>query len=193
MCGSGTIAIEAAMIASNIPPNFNRIHFAFETWDNYDAALFSKILGEAKNEYRPLKVKIVAREIQSNSLRAARININAANMRKSILLEQEDFFKAEAPFSKGVIIMNPPYGERLNVSGNLVDFYSKIGSTLKHEYNDWSAWIISSDEDSFKNIGLKDSKKIPLMNGKLACQFRKYELFSGTLKELKTQKNSKQD
>jgi len=183
MCGSGTLAIEAALIASNVPPNYNRLRFAFESWKSYDPTLLSKVLGEAKAQYRPLKASIFARDIQSNSIRASRVNINAANMRKHIQLEQADFFKSPAPSSQGLMLMNPPYGERLNVSGNLLGFYEKIGSTLKHEYENWTAWIISSEIDSFKKIGLKANRKIPMMNGKLACQLRSYHLFSGKRKE----------
>lgn len=185
MTGTATIAIEAAMIACNIPANFSRTYFAFENWDDYDQALLSKVLRDAQGQFKPLRCKIFAREIASNNIRSARININAANMRKSIILEQEDFFKAPMPSDKGIIIMNPPYGERLEVQEGLPDFFSKIGSTLKHEYTGWSAWIISSDLESFHNIALKPIKKIPMLNGKLECQFRGYELFDGTLKEKK--------
>ena len=107
------------------------------------------------------------------------MNINSANMRKSIALEQADFFKTPPPSDSGVMIINPPYGERIELQEGLPDFFEKIGSTLKHEYSGWDAWIIASDEESFKNIGLKPSKKIPVMNGKLECQFRKFELFEG--------------
>lgn len=185
MTGTGTIAIEAALIACNIPPNLNRTHFAFEGWKNYDQALLSKVLGEAQEEYRPLKSKIFAREMNSNNVRSARININTANMRKSINLEQADFFKTEPPSEKGVMVVNPPYGERLTFEEGLPDFFERFGSALKHEYSGWTAWIIASDEESFKNIGLKPAKKIPMMNGKIECQFRKYELFDGKLKEEK--------
>jgi putative N6-adenine-specific DNA methylase len=185
MTGTATIAIEAAMIACNIPANFGRTFFAFENWEDYDQALLSKVLRDAQGQFRPLKCDIYAREIQSNNIRSSRVNINAANMRKSIILEQEDFFKAPKPSEKGIIIMNPPYGERLEVQEGLPDFFSKIGSTLKHEYSGWSAWIISSDLESFHNIALKPIKKIPMLNGKLECQFRGYELFDGTLKEKK--------
>lgn len=185
MTGSGTIAVEAAMIASNIPANFSRTFFAFENWEDYDQALLSKVLREAQGQFKPLKCKIFAREIASNNIRATRVNINAANMRKSIIMEQEDFFKAPKPSDKGIIVMNPPYGERLEIQEGLPDFFSKIGSTLKHEYSGWSAWIISSDIESFHNIALKPSKKIPMMNGKLECQFRGYDLFDGKLKENK--------
>jgi len=179
MTGTATIAIEAALIACNIPPNLNRINFAFEGWNNYDVDLLSKVLSDSKKKYKPLEVNIFAKELNSNNIRSARMNINTANMRKSILLDQADFFKNPPPSAKGVIIINPPYGERLELQEGLPDFFEKIGSTLKHEYSGWDAWIIASDEESFKNIGLKPSKKIPVMNGKLECQFRKYELFDG--------------
>lgn len=191
MCGTGTIAIEAALIASNIPPNLNRMHFAFEGWKNYDAALFSKVLGEAKDKYRPMEHKIYAKEIASNNIRGSRVNINSANMRKSIILEQADFFKTPPPSSKGIIIMNPPYGERISIAEGLPDFFERIGSALKHEYPSWTAWIIASDEESFKNIGLKPSKKIPMMNGKLECQFRQFQLFEGKRDEEVRRRKSK--
>ncbi|MBL4709315.1 MAG: class I SAM-dependent RNA methyltransferase [Flavobacteriales bacterium] len=190
MTGTGTIAIEAALIACNIPPNLNRVNFAFEGWKSYNVSLLSKVLGEAKEKYKPLKVNIYAHELNSNNIRSARMNINSSNMRKSILLEQADFFKSKPPSDKGCIIMNPPYGERLELQEGLPDFFEKIGSTLKHEYSGWEAWIIASDEESFKNIGLKASKKIPLMNGKLDCQFRKYELFDGKrIEKLKAERS----
>lgn len=189
MTGTGTIAIEAALIACNIPPNLNRTNFAFEGWKSYDVSVLSRVLGEAKEKYKPLKVNIFANELNSNNIRSARININSANMRKSIQLEQDDFFKAKPPADSGVIIMNPPYGERLELQEGLPDFFEKIGSTLKHEYAGWDAWIIASDEESFKNVGLKPAKKIPVMNGKLECQFRKYELFEGKrVEEVKRRK-----
>ena len=194
MTGTATIAIEAALIACNIPPNLNRTNFAFEGWNNYDVALLSKVLGEAKEKYKPLKVNIYAKELNSNNFRSARMNINSANMRKSILLEQADFFKTPPPAATGCIIMNPPYGERLELQEGMPDFFEKIGSTLKHEYSGWDAWIISSDEESFKNIGLKPAKKIPVMNGKLECQFRKYELFDGKrVEEIIRRKNKVND
>ena len=100
-------------------------------------------------------------------------------MRKNIELKQADFFELNAPSSNGVIVMNPPYGERLAIAGNMDEFFGRIGTALKHHFPGWEAWIISSDIESFKHIGLKAAKKISLFNGKLACQFRKYELFSG--------------
>lgn len=190
MTGSGTIAIEASLIACNIPPNLNRTHFAFEGWSSYDPSLLSEVLRESRDKYKALKVNIWAKEVNSNNLRLARMNINAANMRKSIELEQADFFKAKKPSDKGVILMNPPYGERLEIIEGLPNFFERVGSALKHEYAGWSAWIISSDIESFKSVGLKPTAKIPVMNGKLACQFRKYELFEGKRdEEVRKRKN----
>jgi putative N6-adenine-specific DNA methylase len=191
MTGTATIAIEAALIACNIPPNLNRTNFAFEGWNNYDVSLLSKVLGQAQEVYKPLKVNIYAKELNSNNLRSARMNINSANMRKSIELDQADFFKTPPPADSGVMIINPPYGERLELQEGLPDFFEKIGSTLKHEYAGWDAWIIASDEESFKNIGLKPSEKIPVMNGKLECQFRKFELFEGKRVEEVIRRGSK--
>ncbi len=193
MTGTGTIAIEASLIACNIPPNLNRTHFAFEGWKSYDQALLSKVLGAAKDKFTPLTSKIFAREMNSNNVRSARININTANMRKSISLEQADFFKEEPPSDKGIMVVNPPYGERLIIEEGIPDFFERFGSALKHEYTGWTAWIIAADMESFKNIGLKPSKKIPMMNGKIECQFRKYELFDGKLKELKKALSEKKD
>lgn len=186
MCGSGTIAIEAALLAANIPPNLHRTHFGFENWQDYNQALLSEVLREAQSEFRPIKGEIIARDTSSDAIRAARVNINAAQLRKSIKLEQLDFLKTSSPFDEGTIVCNPPYGERLKTEGDLPGFYEKIGSTLKHEFPNWNAWFISSDIDALKRIGLKPEKKYPLMNGKLECQLRGYSLFEGTLKELKS-------
>ncbi|MEQ8908010.1 MAG: THUMP domain-containing protein [Vicingaceae bacterium] len=179
MCGSGTLAIEAAFILSNTPPNMQRTRFGFESWQDYDQALLSEVLGEAQAAYKPIEVKLLARDSNSQAIRACRVNVNAAQLRNNIKIEQTDFFKAERPFEEGFMISNPPYGERLQVAEDLPDFYEKIGSTLKHEYPNWEAWFISSDMDALKRIGLKPSQKIPLMNGKLECQLRKFELFEG--------------
>jgi len=184
MCGSATIAIEAAMIACNIPPNLNRVHFAFENWNNYDQALFSRVLNAAKQEYVPLKIKISASDKDMRSIRMARINIDAANLRKYIEVKHLDFFDAKAEIEKELmIIINPPYDQRLKLGDGLIEFYEQLGSTLKHQYNGSIAWIISSELDALKRIGLKAAKKVQLLNGKLECEFRSYQLFKGKRKE----------
>ncbi len=183
MCGSGTLAIEAALMAANIPPNLNRVSFAFEHWEDYDASLLSKVLGEAKLGFTPLKVNVWAKDREMRSIRMCRVNVTAANMRKSIQIEQGDFFDAKPPVEKGFMIMNPPYDQRLKTTEGIEAFYQKVGTQLKHHYIGWQAWIISAEIDALKQIGLKPKKKIPLMNGKLACELRGYELFSGKRKD----------
>lgn len=179
MCGSGTIAIEACMIACNMPPNLRRMRFGFEAWKNYSLEEFSAVLNEAREQFKPLQHPIYASDINSNSIRLARTNINAAQLRKHIILDQIDFFKLELEELSGIIVMNPPYGERLELKDGDLSFFEKIGSTLKHQYNGWNAWIIGSEIEAFHKIGLKASKKIKLKNGRLDCEYRAYDLFEG--------------
>lgn len=180
MCGSATIAIEAALIHANIPPNMMRNRFGFEDWSNYDGQILSDLLEEARSVSRPMTAKIIARDKDFRSLRAARININAARMKKYIEIEEGDFFKMDPPVAEGMMIFNPPYGQRLGEEEDMIEFYEHIGSELKHSYSGWTAWLISSDIEALKRIGLKADEKHPLMNGKLECQFRKFSLFEGT-------------
>ena len=120
MCGSGTLAIEAAMMASNIPPNLNRVSFAFEHWPDYDASLLSRVLGEAKQAFTPLRVNIRAADKEMRSVRMCRINIAAANLRKFIQVEQADFFEANAPSTEGIMVLNPPYDQRLKTTEGML-------------------------------------------------------------------------
>lgn len=179
MCGSATIPIEAALMEANIPPNMYRERFGFEAWRSFDGGLLAEVLEEARQLSRPITTKIYARDKDFRSLRAARININAARMKKYIELEEGDFFKMPPPTESGMIIFNPPYGERLGEEEQMIAFYEKIGSELKHSYPGWTACLISSDITAMKRIGLKPDEKHPLINGKLECQFRKYSLFQG--------------
>jgi len=183
MCGSGTIAIEAALIAGNIAPNLNRQRFGFEGWSNYDGNLLSEVLEEARTKSKEIKSKIIARDKDARSLRLARVNINSSRMKKFIEVQEGDFFKAGKPDEKGMIIANPPYGERLGEEEKMKEFYSEIGTRLKHEYSGWKACLISSDIQAMKFIGLKPDEKHPLMNGKLECQMRKYTMFEGKRNE----------
>lgn len=179
MCGSGTIAIEAALIASNIAPNLNRERFGFENWSNYDGGLLAEVLEEVRQQSRPIQSKIIARDKDQRSLRQARVNVNFSGMRKFIEVQEGDFFKENPPSNSGMLIFNPPYGERLGEEDQMAEFYSEIGTKLKHSYSGWKACLISSDMNAMKSIGLKTDEKHPLMNGKLECQMRKYSLFEG--------------
>lgn len=178
MCGSGTLLIEAAMIAMNVPPGIYRSSFAFEKWKNFDQELFETIYNDDSNE-RPFDHKIYGSDISPEAIEIAAQNIKSSNLGKYIDLQVKDFSKYDkAPSDKGVLVTNPPYGERI-VLEDLEGLYSMIGERLKHVFAGWSAWVLSYKKECFDKIGLKPSKKAQLVNGSLACEFRKYDLFAG--------------
>ncbi len=180
MCGSGTFAIEAAMIAGNIPPGRFR-HYNFEKWNDFDRQLWKDVRLEAKAAIKDVEAKIVARDIDGSNLGIAKANAERGRVESFISFEQKDFLLSEAENESGVLIMNPPYGERLEQEG-INSFYAEIGSRLKHFYEGYEAWIISSNMQALKHIGLRTSKKVPLFNGALECKLHKYEMYKGSKK-----------
>ena len=185
MCGSGTIPIEAALIARNIAPGVFRKEFGFEKWKDFDQELFDSIYNDDSQE-REFTHKIYGYD---NSLKANAIatnNVKAAGVTKDIVLKVQPFQQFEQPAEKSIIIMNPPYGERIS-SDDLLGLYQMIGERLKHAFVGNDAWILSYRDECFDQIGLKASVKIPLFNGALECQFRKYQLFDGKYKEFLTE------
>jgi len=182
MCGSGTLLIEAALIALNIPPGVFRNKYAFERWDDFDAELFEQISSDDSQE-REFKFKCYGSDISPKAIAVARQNIKNAGLSSYIDLKVLPFEEMTENPGKGILVTNPPYGERLNPAG-LLDLYSKIGERLKHVFPGYDAWIISSFMEGFDKIGLKPSKKMKLINGSLDCEYRKYELFEGKRKEL---------
>ena len=180
MCGSGTLVIEAAMIAKGIPPGMYRKSFGFEQWPDFNEKLFAEICnGDYEKKYNG---KIIGSDISVKDIAIARANINNASLSKVIDLQVHDFLDLEPPFSNGVIITNPPYGERMKPQ-SIADLYASVGNTLKNKFSGFEAWIISSSLDGLKSIGLKPAKKIDLFNGALACSYRCYELFKGSHKD----------
>jgi putative N6-adenine-specific DNA methylase len=180
MCGSGTLLIEAAMIAKGIPAGIYRKSFGFERWIDFDEQLFSDIYN---GEYeRDSSVRIVGSDISAQSCNMARLNIKNAGLSKFIEVDTKDFMELVPPFEKGIVVTNPPYGERL-ITKSIANLYKLVGDVLKQKYAGYTAWIISSSEEGFKNIGLKPSRKIQLYNGALPCSFRSFELFAGTHKQ----------
>jgi len=177
MCGSGTLAIEAAMIAKGIPPGVFRSSYSFQNWNGYDEDLYRRIL-EDMMVSKSFDHIIVASDISVQALESARKNINEAILEDMIELKHIDFFETKARSGNGLIIINPPYGERIKKE-RMNDFYKKIGDHLKFNFPGYTAWILSANLEALKLIGLKPSLKIPLINGKLDCRFNKYELFSG--------------
>jgi putative N6-adenine-specific DNA methylase len=190
MCGSGTILIEAAMIANNIPANINRPEFAFEKWKNYNEELFQTIHDSLLKKVRNSTKGIMGFDKAPSAIRKAQANVENASLEEFIKIERKNFFEEENPFEGNLIVVfNPPYGERLNI--NVPEFYGKIGDTLKQNYTDTNAWLITSDfEQGLKSVGLRTSRKIKLFNGSLECRFVKYEMYSGSRKRSKMDKQS---
>ena len=182
MCGSGTLLIEAALIALNIAPGIFRDKYAFEKWDDFDPALFELISTDDSRE-RDFKFKCYGSDISPQAISIAQKNVKNAGLSSFIDLKVVPFEQIKENPGKGILVTNPPYGERLNPA-ELLDLYHKIGERLKHAFAGYDAWIISSYEEGFYKIGLKPSFKMKLINGALDCEYRKYELFQGKRKEL---------
>lgn len=183
MDGSGTIAIEAALIARNISPGVFRKGFAFEKWPDFDQELFETIYNDDSQE-RPFEHHIYAYDIDMKAVNTARMNVKAAGLSQDITVEQQDFKNFKKPAEKSIIVMNPPYGERITTP-NLLGTYKMIGEKLKREFSGNEAWVLSYREECFEQIGLKPSIKIPLYNGSLECEFRKYTLFDGKMADFR--------
>jgi putative N6-adenine-specific DNA methylase len=179
MCGSGTLLIEAAMMAYNVSPGTYRNKFGFETWNDFDAKLFNEIADETYGEVN-FEHQIMGSDIEPTAVQIAKENIAHALLTKKIVLREDDFFNVK-PERKGIVITNPPYGERLQLD-DMKDFYQKIGDKLKLDFAGFTAWIIGSNVDVMKFIGLKPDRKIKLFNGPLECSFRKFSLYEGSKK-----------
>ncbi len=177
MCGSGTFLVEAAMIATNTPPQLKRPYFACKKWLSFDEALWNKELEEAKAKIQPLSATIEGFDKSFQAVRIAERNAMNVDMDQHIIFKRKPFQKNNAKFEKGILVVNPPYGERIETSEEITDFYTMIGDQLKQNYKGYEAWIISSNIDALKKVGLRPSKKIKVFNGALECQFRQYELY----------------
>lgn len=180
MCGSGTLLIEAALMARNIAPGVFRQSYAFEKWPDFDADLWNDIYNDDSQE-REFTHRIYGSDASFYAIRQATKNVKSAGVQHDIELKQIRLEELQG--GKGLIMMNPPYGERLKSNKEMEDLYSAIGTALKHHFVDSTAWIISSNAAAMKCIGLKPSKKYHLLNGELDCQFNKYELFQGKRKD----------
>ncbi len=188
MCGSGTLPIEAALIARNIAPGVYRQGYAFEKWKDYDSELFKSIYDDDSQE-REFNHKIYGYDVDGRMVACARRNVKSAMMGDIIEIECRDIKDFVEPSERAIMVVNPPYGERLQLD-NLLQVYKELGSRLKHSFQGNEAWIISSSYDCFDQVGLKASARIPLYNGDLDCEFRKYELFSGKYKGFRDEGNA---
>ena len=183
MCGSGTLLIEAALIARNMAPGLFRKEFAFEKWPDFDADLFDEIYNDDSRE-RPFNHHIYGYDVDIKAVNTARINIKAAGLSNDITVAEQDFKDFQQPQEKSILVTNPPYGERISTP-DLLGTYKMIGERLKHQFTGNDAWVLSYREECFDQIGLKPSIKIPLYNGSLECEFRKYQMFDGKMREFR--------
>lgn len=180
-CGSGTILMEAALLASGIPSNIERQHYAFKNLKNFDRALWDEIYDNAPRNVRNLECTIIGSDISNEMIVKSRRNLRTMPFGRYIKTSSRPFEQSEKPEGKLFILTNPPYGERMGE--NIEELYGQIGSWLKHKMTGTEAWIISSNMDGFKQIGLKNGKKFKVFNGDLECSFRQFETFEGKKNE----------
>ena len=183
MCGSGTFPVEAALIARNIAPGVFRKEFAFEKWPDFDEELWSDIYNDDSAE-REFEHKIYGSDASFYAIQQATKNVKSAGVQRDVELKQirMEELRLPSPITDNrspLVMINPPYGERLASNKDMEDLYGKIGTALKHQFTGATAWIISSNAAAMKCIGLKPSKKLHLLNGELDCQFNRYDLFAG--------------
>ncbi len=181
MCGSGTLPIEATLIAKNIAPGVYRKGFAFEKWRDFDKDLLERIYNDDSEE-REFTHKVYGYDNNRDAVLIAMRNVKAAGLSADITIAFQDFKDFTQPKERSIIVMNPPYGERL-VSSDLLGLYRMIGERLKHQFLDNEAWVLSYREECFIAIGLKASLRTPLFNGALECELRKYQIFDGKYNE----------
>lgn len=185
MCGSGTLLVEAALIAHNMAPGLFRKEYAFEKWPDFDSDLFDRIYNDDSNE-REFTHHIYGYDVDIKAVNTARLNVRAAGLVNDITVEEADFKNFTQPKEKSIIVTNPPYGERISTP-DLLGTYKMIGERLKHQFLNNDAWILSYREECFDQIGLKPSIKIPVYNGSLECEFRKYQIFDGKMKDFRAE------
>jgi len=177
MCGSGTLLIEAALIALNIPPGIYRKGFAFEKWADFDQELFHTLYNDDEYE-RPFDFKIYGSDNSPQAIRIAEQNVKSAGLGKYMELQVMPVQKLEAPAPNCMIVTNPPYGERIQ-SDDIYGLYAALGTTVKHKFTGSTVWVISSHDECLDKIGLKPTERIGLLNGALDCWYCRYDIFSG--------------
>jgi putative N6-adenine-specific DNA methylase len=178
MCGSGTLLIEAAMLAGNVPSGYYRPLFGFERWKDFDQKLWDQVRRECEEEIEEPAAPIHGYDLDEKAIEASNINIEEAGAEDLINIEKADFNTTPPPFDKGFMLTNPPYGERIKVE-DLTQFYKDIGDVLKKNYAGYTAWLLGTDLEAMKFIGLRPSRKIRVMNGPLECRLLKFDLYEG--------------
>ncbi len=191
MCGSGTFLIEAALIAANINPGIYRDSFAFERWPDFDRDLFERLYNDDSAE-RDFNYKIYGGDIDPEAIAISRANIRRARVEDMIELVCKPFQEWEEAPQPGILVSNPPYGERLKPD-DIEALYKGIGTELKQVFKGYHAWLLGYNDANFAHIGLKPSVKFPMLNGSLECELREYVLFDGSYSDFRSNGGSVRD
>lgn len=193
LCGSGTFAAEAALIATRTPPGLRRA-FAFERWRLHDRQLFEEVHHQASRGHRDAPAPIVARDRDERAVRATARNLKAAWMDRWVQVERRDVLDLQLPWGEGgMIVANPPYGKRLGEVKKLGGFYRRFGDALKQHATGATAWVLVGEPQLAKQIGLKTARKIPLFNGPIECRLLKFELYEGSQKRVAASSENAED
>ncbi|MCB2221890.1 MAG: class I SAM-dependent RNA methyltransferase [Bacteroidetes bacterium] len=192
MCGSGTIPIEAGLIACHIPPGSFREEYSFKHWNNYEPELWEEVRLDAeakrKNE---IPGKIIGSDWSGRVLQTARENVRSAGLEHVVKLGVDFIRDTIPPEGKGIMISNPPYGERIKPH-DIEKLYSEIGDSLKKNFTGYSAWIISSHKEAMKHVGLRPSRNLTVFNGQLECRLACFEMYEGSKKDQYLWENEEQ-
>ena len=182
MCGGGTFLIEAAQMALDIAPGSAR-SFGFEKLKDFDTALWQDLRAEAEARRKPvIALPIHGSELYGDTLKLARTNLQAAGLEQAVQLKQANALEVSAPAASGVLVTNPPYGERMGEQHALAEFYPKFGDALKQKFAGWNCYILSADMNLPKLIRLQVSKRTPLYNGALECRLFEYKIVAGGMR-----------
>ncbi len=184
MCGSGTIPIEAAMFAMKIPAGYYRKDYGFMKWDDYDPELWQRIKDEADSQITDFDHEIWASDRSGKAIGITENNLQYAHLTHDIKVMKKNMEDLVLPEEKGIVIINPPYGDRLE-EDDIDQVYENIGNTLKRNFQGWKVWLITDDAVALKHVGLKPTVKIPLWNGPLECRFVRFDIFEGRYKDMK--------
>jgi putative N6-adenine-specific DNA methylase len=182
MCGSGTITIEAGLIACKIPPGRFRTYFGFQKWKDFDEELFTAIRNDCDSHIRSSPVRIYGSDISEQAVSQSKLNLLKAGLTDAVSIELFDFRNLKSIDNQGFIFLNPPYGQRIKTD-EIDELYSMIGTTLKHNFTGYTVWLITSNMESLKHVGLKPKEKYTLFNGALECLLLKYEMYQGSKKK----------
>jgi putative N6-adenine-specific DNA methylase len=179
MCGSGTFPIEASWIALRRPPGLTRKRFGFHGWLDFDIRLWTQLRDAARDQIRKaLPAPIVGSDLRQDAIAFADRNARAAGVRNVLHFEVKKLADFRPPgTAPGVILINPPYGERIGEAEELSPLYQSMGKVLKERCSGWTAWILSGNPELEERIGLEPSARLPLYNGRIACRLLKYDLY----------------